>query len=132
MSVTGSWMTFRVRTRLGATPILGARLLVASQLDSTPDLACDFTTVRLYRLGSDFYGFVPIGRAMPCGPPLSPDNVLYFASATDLGGYTVSSRIYYRSGEMTFGTGFVPTIGHWSRDDFPVPPPPACSTVPAP
>ncbi|OLD65997.1 MAG: hypothetical protein AUI47_00850 [Acidobacteria bacterium 13_1_40CM_2_68_5] len=128
MAATGSWMTFRVRARHGGTPILGARLLVASQLDSTPDLACDFTAVRLYRLGSDFYGFVPIGKAMPCGPPLSPDNVLYFASVTDGGGYTVSSKMYYRSGEMTFGSGFVPTIEHWSRDDFPVPPPPDCGT----
>jgi len=128
MAAAGSWMTFRVSGRQGATPILGARLFVASRLDSTPDLACDFTSVGLYRLGSDFYGFVPIGQSMPCGPPLSPDNVLYFASVTDWGGYTVSSKMYYRSGEMTFGSGFVPAIEHWSRDDYPVPPPPACST----
>ena len=64
---------------------------------------------------------------MPCGPPLTPENVVYFASATDAAGYTASSKLYYRSGEMAFGQGFVPRIEHWGRDTFPVQPAPVCS-----
>jgi cephalosporin-C deacetylase-like acetyl esterase len=127
MGVSGSWMVFRVTASAGAAPILGARLHVASQMDSVPELACDLATVPLYRLGSDLYGFVPVGQPMPCGPPLTPSNVVYFASTTDAGGYTASSKLYYRSGEMAFGQGFVPRIEHWRGDDFPVQPAPVCS-----
>ena len=127
MSVAGAWMIFKVSALPGATPIFGARLNVASQLDSTVPLACDFAMAPLYRLGNDFYSFVPVGQPMPCGPPLTPDNVLYFASVTDWAAYTVSSKMYYRSSEMTFGSGFVPKIEHWPGDEFPVPPPPVCS-----
>lgn len=127
MTAAGSWMFFRIRAVPGANPILGARLTVASQLDTTPDRPCDFATVPLFRLGNDFHGFVRIGQEMPCGPPIGPNNVLYFASVTDLAGYTVSSKMHYRGGEMTFGSGFAPRIEHWGRDDFPVPPPPICS-----
>ncbi|HET7698980.1 MAG TPA: PhoPQ-activated protein PqaA family protein [Vicinamibacterales bacterium] len=125
----GSWMAFRVATTAGAAPVLGIRLHVASQMDSVPDLACDFATVPTFRLGSDFYGFVPIGQAMPCGPPLTPANVVYFASATDTAGYTASSKLHYRGSEMAFGQGFVPRIEHWRGDDFPVPPAPVCGGV---
>jgi cephalosporin-C deacetylase-like acetyl esterase len=127
MGVSGSWMVFRVNAPAGDSPVLGIRLHVASQMDSVPEQACDFVTVPTYRLGSDFYGFVPIDQPMPCGPPLTPSNVVYFASSTDTLGYTASSKVYYRSGEMAFGQGFVPRIEHWRGDDFPVPPAPVCS-----
>jgi cephalosporin-C deacetylase-like acetyl esterase len=127
MTVSGSWMVFRTTTAPGASPVLWTRLQVASQMDSVPELACDFAAVPAYRIGADFYGFVPIGQAMPCGPPLTPANVVYFTSATDAAGYTVSSKLHYRSGEMAWGQGFVPRIEHWDRDDFPVPPAPVCS-----
>ena len=127
MGVSGSWMVFRATALPGAAPILGARLHVASQMDSVPTLACDFATVPVYRLGADFYAFVPVGQAMPCGPPLTASNVVYFASATDTSGFTASSKLYYRFGEMAFGQGFVPRIEHWSRDEFPVQPAPVCS-----
>jgi dienelactone hydrolase len=127
MRVAGSWMIFRVKAVPGASPILAAGLHVASRLDSTPDLACDFAPVQLFRLGSEFYGFVPIGQAMPCGPPVAPDNVLYFASVSDWLGASVSSKMYHRSSELAFGSGFVPVIEHWHGDDFPVQPSPDCS-----
>lgn len=127
MGVSGSWMVFRVTAPAGAAPIVGVRLNVASQMDSVPELACDFATVPLYVLGSEVYGVVPVGQPMPCGPPLTPSNVTYFASSSDALGYTLTSKLYYRSGEMAFGQGFVPRIEHWRGDDFPVPPAPACS-----
>ena len=127
MASSGSWMVFRVRAPAGDAPVLAIRLHVASQMDSVPDLACDFTTVQTYRVGADFYGFVPVGQSMPCGPPLTPDNVVYFASATDTRLFTASSKLYYRSGEMAFGQGFTPRIEHWRGDDFPVPVAPVCA-----
>jgi len=127
MGTSGSWMVFRVTAPAGSAPVLGVRLHVASQMDSVPELACDLATVPVYRLGSDFYGFVPVGQRMPCGPPLTPDNVVYFASATDSAGSTASSTLYYRTGEMRFGQGFVPRIEHWRGDDFPVQPAPVCT-----
>ena len=68
---------------------------------------------------------LPIGLPMVCGPPISPDNLLYYVSVRDSAGSTVSSKMYYRSGEMEFGSGFVPRIEHWRGDEFPVPPAPA-------
>ena len=130
MTVKGPWMIFKVRTHRGGARILDARLYVASQLDTTRAPACDFQPVPLYRLGAAFYGFVPIGQETPCGPPLTPSDILSFAWVTDRAGYTVSSRMYYRGGEMTFGSGFVPTIEHWPSDDYPVPPPPDCLATP--
>jgi cephalosporin-C deacetylase-like acetyl esterase len=129
MTPMGGWMMFRVSAAAGAAPILIAGLYVASQMDSTPAPACDFVRVPLLRFGSSYIGFVPIGQMPACGPALTPTNVLYFASVTDASGYTVSSKFYYRRSEMTFDSGFTPTIEHWDRDDFPVPPPPMCSAL---
>jgi len=132
MSRLGPWMIFKVTAAPGGAPNLGAQIHLASRMDSTPDAACDFATLGMLGRGSEFYSVVPIGYRVPCGPALTPDNVLYFASVTDTLGSTVSSKMYYRSGEMAFGQGFVPTIEHEPGDDFPVPPPPGCgaSTLP--
>lgn len=127
MGTLGSWMVFRVTAPAGDAPVLAIRLHVASQMDSVPELSCDFTTVPIYRLGSDFYGFVPVGQSLPCGPPLTAANAIYFASSTDTRLYTASSKLYYQFGEMAFGQGFTPRIEHWRGDDFPVPVAPVCS-----
>jgi cephalosporin-C deacetylase-like acetyl esterase len=129
MGVSGSWMIFRVAAPPGAAPLVGTRLHVASQMDSARPLACDFASVPLYPVGNDAYGFVPVGQPLLCGPPLTPANVIYFASSTDALGATVSSKLSYRFGEMAFGQGFVPRIEHWRGDDFPVPAPPVCSAI---
>jgi hypothetical protein len=96
-------------------------------MDTTPDTPCDFSSAGLLRLGGDYYAFIPVGKSMSCGPALTPDNAIYFATVGDTTGYTVSSKIYYRSGEMTWGAGFTPIIEHWDRDTFPVPVPPMCA-----
>lgn len=128
MGVANGWMIFRVTTVAGTNPVTQGRLHVASQMDSTTDPApCDFFNVPLFRIGADHYGFVPVGHQPACGPAVTTSNVLYFASMSDQSGYTVSSKLYYKFGEMAFGSGFVPTIEHWDRDDFPVPDPPMCS-----
>jgi hypothetical protein len=129
MATSGSWMVFRVTALAGASPVLGVRLHVASQMDSVPDQACDFATVPVLRFGADFYGLVPMGQPMPCGPPLTASNVVYFASSTDTLGHTSSSKLYYRFGEMAFGQGFTPRIEHWRDDDLPVPPAPVCGVT---
>ena len=120
-------MVFRVSAAPGDVPIRSAALFFATELDSTRDVACDFNAVRLSRFGNDYVGFLPIGLPLACGPAVSPDNLIYFASATDEAGSSVTSKLYYQSGEMRFGSGFVPKIEHWRGDTLPVPPPPpAC------
>jgi hypothetical protein len=126
-TVSDGWMMFRVSAPPGGAPIRRVDLEVATQLDSTPAVACDFSSIRLLRSGDDYFGWIPIGTPLVCGPPVSADNLLYYANAADWAGYTVSSRMYYRSDEMRFGSGFVPRIEHWRGDRFPVPPAPqAC------
>lgn len=95
-------------------------------MDSTVPTACDFVSVPLLKFGSDYFGFVPIGTTMPCGPPVRPDNILYYASAKDWGIATISSKMNYRSSEMEFCSDFAPRIQHFPGDDFPVPPAPGC------
>lgn len=127
MEASGGWMTFRVAAAPGSAPTVAARLFVASQMDTTPEAPCDFAGVPLIATGGEYVGLVRIGHRPRCGPPITPENVLYFASVADASAYTVSSKLYYRTGELTFGSGFAPTIEHWGRDDFPVVPPPMCS-----
>ena len=74
--------------------------------------------------GDEYRGSVPIGTVPPCGPPVTPENILYYTSVQDGADYTVSSKMYYQFAEMSFGTDFVPRFEHFPRDDFPVPLPP--------
>lgn len=127
MTAAGGWMIFTVRAEAGGAPLRDAALFAASQMDTTPDAPCDFFVVPLARLGASHVGFLPIGYAPPCGPAVTPDNVLYFASVTDESSSTVSSKLYYQRGELEFGSGFTPVIEHWGRDEFPIAPPPMCS-----
>jgi dienelactone hydrolase len=126
MNALGDLMIFRVRVAPGAGTISNARLYYASQMDTTPDFPCDFAAASLVRIGADYYAFLPVGKAMACGPALTPDNVISFATVADTSGYSVSSKMYYQSGEMTWGAGFTPVIEHWTRDTFPVQPSPMC------
>jgi cephalosporin-C deacetylase-like acetyl esterase len=129
MSVAGGRMIFHVAALPGGAPVVASRLNFASRIDITPGAECDFLTVPLAWSGSDFTASLPIGQPMPCGPPLTPENAVYFASANDAAGFTVSSKMYYQSGEMTFQSGFTPTIAHWPWDALPVPSPPACEVT---
>jgi len=127
-AVAGDWMVFRVTAPPASAPIQSVNLFFATEMDSTRPVVCDFHQVRLGRFGDAYYGLIPNGLPLTCGPPVSPDNLLYFASATDANGYTVTSKLFLGAGEMRFGSGFVPKIEHWHGDTLPVPPPPAvCS-----
>jgi cephalosporin-C deacetylase-like acetyl esterase len=127
-TVDGESLRFRVAAPRGSSAIRTVRLHYATQIDTFPDAPCDFASLRLVRAPDGAYeGSLPIGTSPPCGPPVTPENLLYFASVQDQSAYRVSSRLYYGDGEMDFGTGFVPAIEHFPRDDFEVPPPPpAC------
>jgi cephalosporin-C deacetylase-like acetyl esterase len=127
MSIAGDWMLFRASAAPGAAPTTTAQLFVASQMDTLPEEPCDFFGIPLLRFGDAYIGAVRIGQRPPCGPPVTTDNVLYFASVSDASGYTLSSKLYYRGGLLAFGSGFTPVIEHWDRDDFPVVPPPMCT-----
>ena len=99
-------------------------LYFATQLDTVQQPACDFAVMRLERQGDEYRGSLPIGTVPPCGPPVTPANILYYASVRDGADYTVSSKMHYQFAEMSFGTDFVPLLEHFPRDDLPVPLPP--------
>jgi hypothetical protein len=76
--------------------------------------------------GLEYVGSIPIGKLPPAGPPVTPHNIIYLTSVKDGANYTVTSKLYYRSGVMAFGQGFLPIIEHYYGDALPVPPPPYC------
>jgi hypothetical protein len=100
-------------------------LYFATQFDTVLEPACDFAVSRLTPQGDEYRGAVTIGTVLLCGPPATPENILYYMSVQDVADYTVSSKIHYRFAEMAFGTDFVPRFERFPGDDFPVPPPPA-------
>lgn len=131
--VVGDWFVFRVASSPGGAPLRRADLYFATQIDSTVTPACDFSWLPLFPSGSDYVGVLPRGFPPRCGPPVSAENLLFYASAKDLTDYTVSSKLYHQLQPMEFCTGFVPRISHFPGDDFPVQPPPspdcACSPL---
>ncbi len=125
MEVEEDTMRFRVPVTQGGRAIRDVTLHFATQMDSVPQPACDFTPVSLSLEGEGYVGSVRVGTAPPCGPPATPENILYFVSVKDEADYTVTSKLYYQFEEMRFGSGFTPRIEHYPKDDLPVPPPPA-------
>ena len=101
------------------------KLYYASQMDSRPSAVHDFGNISLSWNGSEYVGSIPIGTLPPAGPPVTRDNIIYLASVKDQANYTVTSKLYYRSGVMAFGQGFLPIIEHYDGDTLPVPPPPS-------
>jgi len=73
-----------------------------------------------------------MGTSPPSGPPMTTENVLYFAQVEDGTGYTISSKMYRKSSQLDFCEDFVPVIEHFPRDNLPVQPPPAvnCACLP--
>jgi len=126
MDATPTMMVFHVTAPVGGSAIDQEKLSYASQMDSRPSPVHDFGDVSLSWNGLEYVGTIPIGTLPPAGPPVTPDNIIYVASVKDGANYTVTSRLYYRSGVMAFGQGFLPIIEHYDGDTFPVPPPPHC------
>lgn len=125
MEVVDGAMEFWVTAPPGGRLIRHVDLYVATQLDTVAQPACDFGVIRLTRQGDEYRGALPIGTVPPCGPPATPENILYYASVQDGADYTVSSKMHYQFAEMAFGTDFRPRLEHFPGDDFPVPSPPA-------
>ena len=130
--IVGEWMIFAVPARPGSQPIWRIDLNYATQIDTLREPACDFTSVPLFPLGTTYFGAVRLGASQTCGPPATADNLIYYASAGDLAGYTISSKVYRGGGEMTFSPDFAPVLEHFPRDNFPVPPPPDRCVLPLP
>jgi hypothetical protein len=124
--VSGDRMYFVVPARAGDA--IGRVLLnYATQVDTSGQPACDFTRVRMLRLGNAYVASVPVSDKPACGPPVTTENVIYFASVSDGNGVTVSSTMYRAGAEMTFSSDFAPVLEHFPNDTFPVPAPPVCS-----
>jgi hypothetical protein len=119
-------MVFHVTAPAGGSAINQVKLYYASQIDTRPSTVRDFGYISLSWNGLEYVGGIPIGRLPPAGPPVTPDNIIYLASVKDGANYTVTSKLYYRSGVMAFGQGFLPIIEHYYGDALPVPPPPHC------
>ena len=94
----------------------------------------DFASIALELTGGDYVGRLHVGTAPPSGAPARPDNILYFATVKDEANFTITSKMYYKAGELAFCDDFVPRIEHFPGDNFPVQPPPAhncgCSPIP--
>lgn len=103
-------------------PTLAVNLHYATQIDTFPQVANDFVSIPLEQNGNEFIGRIAVGSQPPSGPPASPENILYFASVQDSSGFSISSKMYYKTAEMDFCTDFVPKIERWPKDNFPVPP----------
>jgi cephalosporin-C deacetylase-like acetyl esterase len=127
MVLRGDVLVFRASALAGSDSIRRMDLSFATQMDSTLVTPCDFRSIRMFQFGADYFGFVPVGTAMSCGPSVTPANILYFATGRDRGGATISSKLYRGSTELQFCSDFVPRIEHFPGDDFPVPPPPGCT-----
>jgi alpha-beta hydrolase superfamily lysophospholipase len=124
MAVDGGRLRFRVTAPAGGAPLAAVDLLFATEIDTTRNPVCDFSALHLRRGRGDWRGSLPLGFTPACGPAVSAENLLYYPQATDAAGYTVSSPVQFRGQDMSFGTDFLPTIEHFPRDDFPVPPAP--------
>jgi cephalosporin-C deacetylase-like acetyl esterase len=129
MSVIGDRLLFRATAVPGTASIQRVDLHWATQLDTTVPTACDFSSIRMIRFGGEHIAFLPIGSQPSCGPAVSTGNILFYASARDEEGYTISSKMYHKGAEMEFCTDFAPVIEHFPGDDFPVPPPPSPNCV---
>ncbi len=130
LNVSDSDLLFTATVQSGGSPIQLVRLYYASQIDTLPTQPNDFGYITLFPVGSDtFEGSLPIGVSPPSGPPVSPENILYFVQVQDTGGYTISSKMYYQLGQMEFCSGFIPVLEHFPRDSFPIqlPPPVNCT-----
>ncbi len=128
--VSGDRMHFIVPAAPGDTALSQVFVDWATQVDTAANPPCDFTRLRLVRLGNAYFGSIPIGASPSCGPPADAGNVIYFASVSDWKGYTVSSRVYRGAAPMAFSPEFSPVIEHFPRDGFPVPPAPRACTLP--
>jgi hypothetical protein len=124
LEVVDGTMWFRV-TVLPGSRSRHVDLYFATQLDTVRQPAWDFAVSRLAPQGDEYRGALPIGTVPPCGPPATPENILYYTTVQDVADYTVSSKMHYQFAEMAFGTDSVPRFEHFPRGDFPVPPPTA-------
>jgi cephalosporin-C deacetylase-like acetyl esterase len=125
MTVSNNVMTFTANVVPGSSSISRVRLYGASQIDTLPSQPNDFGYLTLSSVGGNTYrASLRVGAIPPNGPVLTPDNMLYFIEVTDSAGYTVTSKMQYRSGQMTFCSGFIPRIEHFPADSLPVPPAP--------
>jgi dienelactone hydrolase len=125
MQVGEGQMVFKVAVTPGDRPTSAVNLHYATQIDTFPQVANDFVSIPLEQNGNEYVGRIGVGSQPPSGPPTSPENILYFASVQDSSGFTISSKMYYKTAEMDFCSDFVPKIERWPKDNLPVQPPPA-------
>jgi len=107
--------------------LIGARvsLYAATRVDATGTPINDFKAYDAAFQGDGFVAQLPIGEKSSSGDVITADNVLYYATATDLLALPVSSLMYKGQQPIDLSTDFVPSIGQFPGDKVvaPVPPP---------
>ncbi|HEY2625197.1 MAG TPA: PhoPQ-activated protein PqaA family protein [Candidatus Udaeobacter sp.] len=103
MEAKPTTMVFHVTAPAGGSAINQVKLYYASQIDTRPSTVYDFGYVSLSWNGLEYVGTIPIGKLPSAGPPVTPNNIIYLASVKDGANYTVTSKLYYRSGVMALG-----------------------------
>src|SRR5439155_5943301 len=77
-----------------------------------PVVPNDFASIALELTGGDYVGRLRVGTAPPSGAPARPENILYFATVKDEANFTITSKVYYKAGELAFCDDFLPRIVH--------------------
>jgi hypothetical protein len=126
-------LVFTAEVIPGSRAIKTVDLWFATQIDTLPQTADDFASIPLESNGSVYVGRLAVGTPPPRGAAATRDNILFFVSVSDEGDFTISSKMHYKTGEMKFCSGFDPSIEHFPRDSFVLPPPPSpnCSCAAA-
>jgi cephalosporin-C deacetylase-like acetyl esterase len=103
----------------------GAVLYAATRVDANAAPIQDFKTYACTLEGDRFVARIPFGDRPAAGDPYRADNVIYFATVTDLPGLPVSSLVSKAGRMIDLSSGFVPGIDpqDGSGATVPVPPP---------
>jgi len=115
-------------------------LYAATRVDSTATQIKDFKAYDAAFQGDRFVAQIPDGEKTFSGDVITADNVLYYATATDSLGLSVSSLMYKGTLPIDLSTNFTPAIEQYPDDNVKAPLPPpysdaavtAASSLPVP
>jgi len=127
MSEEAAGLRFDVALEEPSSRLAGANavLYAATRVDANATPIQDFKSYSCTLEDDHFVVRIRSGDRPPAGDPYRADNVIYFATVTDLPGLPVSSLVYKAGRIIDLSSGFVPGIDPQggSGATVPVPPP---------
>ena len=102
----------------------GAVLYAATRVDANETPIQDFKSYACTLEDNHFVARIQTGDRPATGDPYRADNVVYFATVTDLPGLPVSSLAYMAGRMIDLSSGFIPGIDPQGGSGAPVPVPP--------